>query len=157
MGVGINRICMWLDTYSHDVLARARLWRTGCNSGVRRRPAASTKSARQIVSASRCPPTPLRDLWLGGNVAAFRAREAAKWQVSFWQTVVAKSISLGGLLGASGSIGENVHGARSSFWHTIATKSMVLKRRGCSQEAQNVISADSCSEINGSRAREAAK
>ena len=22
----------------------------------------------KIVSASRCPPTPLRDLWLGGNV-----------------------------------------------------------------------------------------
>ena len=31
VGVGLARICRSPDTYSHDILARARLWRPGCN------------------------------------------------------------------------------------------------------------------------------
>ena len=31
VGLGIARICRGPDMYSHDILARARLWRPGCN------------------------------------------------------------------------------------------------------------------------------
>ena len=46
----------------------------------------------------------------------------------------AKSMVLWRLLGGSESTGEHLHGAQSSFWHTVAAKSMVLRGRRCFQE-----------------------